>query len=714
MRLRNKLIINELFYRDKVDLDELASLLKVSSRTIRLDIERINAYLIDKDLDVEVILKNNVISLQGDEDSNKRLKTLISESDYYNYKLNLEERRALIALEILFSDSFVTMDELASKFQVSKSTIQSDLNEVRDNFTNLGIELISKKGKGLYVECAELENRQAIQMIISESLTNVLDIDDELHTLTSMLYEEIEIDTIKSIIIEAENKFSYKLTNISFEGLLLHIVLSIKRSQTESNKSISNDYDFGSDIDKNSVEYKISSYIYQEINHKLNVNLPPQEIDYFTYHLFDRPLMAYRLNDGEGVASNWLKVQLLVFDLITSVENKLKIDLSKDLQLYEGLYAHLGPALNRIKEKKIMRNPLKKELIDSYGDLYAVLKTSTKSIEDYTKVELEDDELTYLLIHFAAAIERNRENKAKLPDILIVCSTGAATAQLIIEKISKIFRFNVVGVVSLHQVSEIVLKENVDLIVSSVNLTTKTPYVVVSPLIKEEDIRNIHSLIQSLGYSVNYKKREKQDVNLYEIVDIILKDGHVVNEKVLLRNLENYFLEKNIEVSKMIETEKIQPMLSELLKTDNIRLNVKANNWEDAIRASGQPLLERGAIDESYIDNTISNVKELGPYIVITKGVAIPHASASSGVNKTAISLISLKEAVEFGSEQNDPVKYVFMLSTVDMNEHLKALTDLVEILAYEEFYQVIEQATQASEVYEYIVSFEEEREGRD
>lgn len=61
MRLRNKLIINELFYRDKVDLDELASLLKVSSRTIRLDIERINAYLIDKDLDVEVILKNNLL-----------------------------------------------------------------------------------------------------------------------------------------------------------------------------------------------------------------------------------------------------------------------------------------------------------------------------------------------------------------------------------------------------------------------------------------------------------------------------------------------------------------------------------------------------------------------------------------------------------------------------------------------------------------------------
>ena len=108
-------------------------------------------------------------------------------------------------------------------------------------------------------------------------------------------------------------------------------------------------------------------------------------------------------------------------------------------------------------------------------------------------------------------------------------------------------------------------------------------------------------------------------------------------------------------------------------------------------------------IDKDYIDSAINNVKELGPYIVITKGVAIPHASNKYGVYKTAISLIRLKEPVTFCSSENDPVKYVFMLATIDSNSHVLALADLVNLLEDKEFYKCIDDAKSSSEIIEYI-----------
>ena len=144
-------------------------------------------------------------------------------------------------------------------------------------------------------------------------------------------------------------------------------------------------------------------------------------------------------------------------------------------------------------------------------------------------------------------------------------------------------------------------------------------------------------------------------------------------------------------------------MLTDVLKEEYIRLNIECNNWEEAVQMSGQALKENGVITQEYIDATIQNVKEVGPYIVITKGVALPHATNKVGVNKTGISLTTLKNPVEFGNKDNDPVYYIFMLATTDMESHLNALSNLSELLAKQEFYEVLKNAQDSKSVIDYI-----------
>lgn len=144
-------------------------------------------------------------------------------------------------------------------------------------------------------------------------------------------------------------------------------------------------------------------------------------------------------------------------------------------------------------------------------------------------------------------------------------------------------------------------------------------------------------------------------------------------------------------------------MLKDLLDERLIQLRIHADNWEDAVRKAAAPLVTTEKIKESYVDDIVKGVHEFGPYIVITKHVALPHARPESGALETAIGITTLDEPVVFGNEANDPVRYLFCLSATDNNKHLSALADLSELLEDEAFYAMLDSANSSQEVFNYL-----------
>lgn len=118
-----------------------------------------------------------------------------------------------------------------------------------------------------------------------------------------------------------------------------------------------------------------------------------------------------------------------------------------------------------------------------------------------------------------------------------------------------------------------------------------------------------------------------------------------------------------------------------MLNPKNIKTNIKVADWREAIRAAGEILVEVGSCETAYIDTMIQAVEELGPYIVITPHVALAHARPSADIKKADMSLVVLDEAVEFGSESNDPVKLVFAFCATDNESHLELLGNLANKL---------------------------------
>ncbi len=120
--------------------------------------------------------------------------------------------------------------------------------------------------------------------------------------------------------------------------------------------------------------------------------------------------------------------------------------------------------------------------------------------------------------------------------------------------------------------------------------------------------------------------------------------------------------------------------LIELLPRERIRLGVRAIDWQDAIRKAGALLFETGAVRFEYIEAMIRVAQELGPYIAIGPGIALPHAATDAGAEQTALSLIRLAEPVCFGNPENDPVRLVFALAAIDKTAHITALQALAEL----------------------------------
>lgn len=148
-------------------------------------------------------------------------------------------------------------------------------------------------------------------------------------------------------------------------------------------------------------------------------------------------------------------------------------------------------------------------------------------------------------------------------------------------------------------------------------------------------------------------------------------------------------------------------MISSLIRQDLIRLKVPASDWREAVRKSGQVLLEAGYILPEYIDAMIDSINEAGPYVVIAKHLAMPHAKPECGALREGISIVTLETPVCFGNEENDPVKYVFCLSAASSSSHLDLMQSFVDILEQEDFFKLLDTTDSPGEVFHYIQRFD-------
>ncbi len=117
----------------------------------------------------------------------------------------------------------------------------------------------------------------------------------------------------------------------------------------------------------------------------------------------------------------------------------------------------------------------------------------------------------------------------------------------------------------------------------------------------------------------------------------------------------------------------------ELIKKKHIKTMVEADTYQEAILKAGSLLENDGLITDKYIQAMIDVVEKLGPYMVIMPDFALVHSAPSDEVKVSSMSLINLKNRVDFGN--NAYVKVILCLACIDKISHLDSLKQIAEKL---------------------------------
>lgn len=127
-------------------------------------------------------------------------------------------------------------------------------------------------------------------------------------------------------------------------------------------------------------------------------------------------------------------------------------------------------------------------------------------------------------------------------------------------------------------------------------------------------------------------------------------------------------------------------LLQRALGAGSILLNQTTEDWQGAVRLAGAGLVASGRTTAEYTEAMVATILELGPYVVIAPGLAMPHARPNDSVLETGMSLVTLAEPISFGHGKNDPVRVVFALAALDHDKHLELLSEFAGKFGQPEF----------------------------
>lgn len=117
-----------------------------------------------------------------------------------------------------------------------------------------------------------------------------------------------------------------------------------------------------------------------------------------------------------------------------------------------------------------------------------------------------------------------------------------------------------------------------------------------------------------------------------------------------------------------------------LIENQSIKLNQSAANWQEAIKIGTDMLIASGAVEPKYHERIIQCIEEMGPYIILAPGLAMPHARPEDGVNRTAFALVTLEKPVYFDGE-DEPVDIFITLAGSDSDKHMQGLMEITQVL---------------------------------
>ncbi len=599
-----------------ITMKKIADKMKISERTVYRNMNEISDVLAEYDLTLETVSKKGV-KIVGSGKNREELK-LYLEAEVYTQVVEPKERRNRILFELIHSENYIKAEALAIDLKTSLPTIRNDLKKISELCESYQIELVQKKGEGIYLKGHQKERDCLLVNILRETI--------EIERLLSWMDGNTE--SFHPFLLDIEEKYGYadmikrchkslQNLNMDFEeagyymedGSYLEFViltaLMIRRNQMGKSKKEINQLDENiskeeKQLTKRAIQYLKREFMidFKDYDHKELCHM---------IHILSMPTLSKELT------AQTYELRGKVRKFIEHVEEEMGIYLSQDQKLMDGLVAHMDKALKRIRSGMSISNPIIREIEKDYKELFQIIKRSARLVfsEDY----FPEDEIGYLVLYFAVSLDNITKKTFR---ILVVCSSGMGSSKMLASRLEReIPEIYVRKIVSLIGLGKEDLSDY-DLILSTIPLyLDQEMYLKVSPLLNPQELALVKEKIRRHKHKTLRRIEERgKDAERWEKMNGMLALARLNQfTQQAMKIIENFTI---LSFSKDASEEDVVDKIGEICKNCGFELVREQNEINQG--KSMESYFVIPATKVSYFEYFSKDVKEVMLMVCYFKG----------------------------------------------------------------------------------------------
>ena len=465
-----------------------AKKLGVTDRTLREDLKAITELLSQHGLELERKAGKGILLSEQARHSPYLIQYLAE--DEVGYRTLAGRRRDILQELLIDSQHFLSIQKLSERYYVSRTSIVNDLRYIEEWLNDYGLSL-SRSSAGTRVSGSESSIRKAFAALIDtdgqeQDSTSLSRIDNVTMNSLAKLFRLDDIRFLEQLLGDLEIRTGCTIGEPYYLNLMTHLLICVERVSKGMRVE---DTDEEMTVDDNTQKaYDAAVDMAQRIEQHFSIRLGSTEI----YYLY-RYLTAFGFADRQEHRADPPRERDLSRDLGADILHYLSLAVGTELILNEKLenelYLHLRSMINRVQYDIQVRNVLLNQLRTLYPELLTLMEGLVWLLaKKYHLGTISPDETAYIVMYCQVALERLRDH----PRILVICQSGYGTSQLLRTRLSKAFpQWEIAGVVSARALERMELKE-FSFLVSTVPLSNLSiPYILISPLLSERDIRKI-------------------------------------------------------------------------------------------------------------------------------------------------------------------------------------------------------------------------------
>ena len=671
-----KQIIEFLGEQNISSVQEIQKRLKYTRRQIEYRVEKINDKIAESNSTERILLDSKGYIFISSNCKKVIRKLLSNKSLDVNY--SQEERQAYIYFSIFGRNSIIGMADLMINLNISKSTLINDLKELKKVLYLNKIEIGNTKNQGYFLVGSEDDKRYQFLLFL-----NQIYLSSKIDFLLKKILADYKLAVIeRDYLIEKLQQFNIRFVSNRTNQFYFVLNLILNRINKQNNEFLPE---------------KLIQYTEELREYKLAVELTKEysvsksDLAYLSAWLLSISVATFSENNSD---------RILISSMVNTFINRFLVlsglDGMPTTDLFEKVYAHFRAAFYRVSFNIPIGNPYLERIKQEYPDLLVFVEQALKPIESKLNINFNSDEIAFLAIHFAGIYTEDNVVVSTYK-ALVICDNGVGISTIMYNELSKLFD-NIEFYPPMSFAEFQIFNAPFDYIFTNKINSDFSEYPV--PVYR---INPIMTEVEKLQLKTKVNHQLNPDKDVLTRVDLLLsiakKYSHVENELLLKEALLEYCMDDISQVK--FESSVSEIHLKDMISPKMIRVKERAENWQEAVSKAAQLLVEEKVVEPSYFMKLL--VADNVARFVIMPGIALPHATPETDVNKYGISIVTLSDPISFG-ENKDPISIILCLAAKEDRKHIAAMKELVELLQKPNFVERINELNSSEQLYHYLV----------